>query len=217
VGAFLRHLQRRAGSVEQRLAVSGIGWSELHEPLDALQSNGPEFDRYMSYLRTFASLVPGQRLVPPFAFVCGNNGVGKSAGAQRALRDAIRNGSQGRFLRLSQLLDAIYATYGGGDETTDDRMRFYASVHLLVIDEVGGETSSDHAMNRFFDLVDDRYKNRLPTIFTSNYLPQEDSLGAHISERTGDPTRMKGIMDRIRGGVGTNLFVIRGKSWRGVA
>lgn len=209
----------RAGSVAARLEASGIGYREINQPLEALVSSGPEFDRWLAFLRSFAALKPGQRLNPPFAFVCGNNGVGKSAGAQRALRDAIRGGCAGRFVRFSELIQKIYSTYGKAsddrDERTDDVVRLYASIHLLVIDEVGLETPSDHAMALFFDFVDDRWKSSLPTIFTSNYALDEDSLGAHIAERAADPTRMRGILDRLRGGTGGNVFILRGKSWRG--
>jgi hypothetical protein len=203
------------GSVTQRLTASGIGEREIQEPLFPEQGGDNDFARYVAFLHRFAALTPGSRLDPPFAYVCGQNGVGKSAGAQRALRDAIKNGCQGRFLRLSQLLDAIYATYGSGaEESTEERMRFYSTVHLLVVDECGGENATEHAERRFFDLVDERWKNRLPTIFTSNYLPQEDSLGAHITGGSGDPTRMKSLLDRIRGGAGNQIYVIRGKSRR---
>lgn len=209
----------RAGSIAQRLAASGISDREITQPLDDLKPHAPDgrpyedYAKWMTYLRAFAGLTPRMRLEPPFAFVAGNNGVGKSAGAQRALRDAIRGGCQGRFIKLSELLRAIYATYDT-DERTEDRIRFYTSVHLLVIDEVGQEPASDHAMGLFFDIVDDRWRSSRPTIFTSNYLPVSESLGASMT-RGDDPTRMKGILDRICGGARANLFVIKGKSWRG--
>lgn len=211
----------RQGSVAARLAASGITHREINARLDDLKPHGPDGRRYsedwprwMEYLRHFAALEPRLPIDPPFAFACGNNGVGKSAGAQRALRDAIMHGCQGRYLRLSELLRAIYATYGT-DEHTEDRVAFYSGVHLLVIDEVGQEDATDHAMGLFFDLVDARWSARRPTIFLSNYLPREDSLGAHMMSRTDDPTRMKGILDRICGGARANMFVIRGASWRG--
>lgn len=211
----------RAGSIAARLAASGISHREISAELNALKPHGPDgklysedWPRWMTYLRNFGGLTPRVAIEPPFAFACGNNGVGKSAGGQRALRDAIMNGCQGRYLRLSELLSAIYATYGT-DEKTEDRIAFYSTIHLLVIDEVGQEDATDHAMGLFFGLVDSRWANKKPTIFLSNYLPQPDSLGAHMMSRTDDPTRMKGLLDRICGGARSNLFIIRGSSWRG--
>jgi hypothetical protein len=211
-----------AGSVSVRLEASGISFSERDEPLAALKPHGSDgkpygddWTRYMAFLAFFAALKPGERLSPPFAFVCGSNGVGKTAGAERALRDAIRNGCQGRSLRLSTILDSIYSTYGGeADESAKDRMHFFASIHLLVIQEVGKGTPKDHAVDRFFDIVDDRAANRMPTIYTSNYLPQADSLGVKLAGSGEDATPMHGILDRIRGGCGPNQFIILGKSWR---
>lgn len=207
------------GSSESRLKASGISHREIAEPLSSLVSSGPEFDRWLAFCRRFAALKPAERIDPPFAFVCGNNGVGKSAGAQRALRDAILAGCSGRFVRFSELISKIYSTYGRKwdevDERTADVILLYSSVHLLVIDEVGLETPSDHAMGLFFDFVDDRWKSCLPTIFTSNYALAENALGAHITERAADETRMRGILDRLRGGTGDQVFVLKGKSWRG--
>lgn len=214
----------RAGSVDRRMAASGISDRELDEPLDALKGVGPDgkpytdFDRWMAYLQRFAGLRQGIRLEPPFAFVCGNNGVGKSAGAQRALRDAIRNGCQGRFLRLNELLRSIYSTYGDNNEVDEESRAsviFYAQVPLLVIDEVGQTAMSGYGMGLFFEIVDDRWRNNRATIFTANYLPQQDSLGARMTAKNDERVAMEGLIDRLRGGSKGNLFVIRGKSWRG--
>ena len=174
----------------------------------------------MAFLLKFAALAPHVPMDPPFAFVCGHLGVGKTAGAQRALRDAIRNGCQGRYVRLSDLMRAIYDTYSAApgapiDERTEARFHFYAKVHLLVIDQIGQNAMSDHARGVFFDVIDDRWSNKKPTILISNYLPQEDALGARMSDMGDDLTTMRATIDRMRGGARANLFVIRGASWRG--
>lgn len=214
----------QGGTVELRLATSGISEREINRSLDDMKPRDPEGKAYtdhaewMAFLRSFAALTPGAKLYPPFAFVCGNNGVGKSAGAQRALRDAIRNGCQGRFIRLSAMLRSIYATYDSDnqiDESTEERVNFYSRVHLLVIDDVGQTAIREHAMGLFFDIVDDRWRNNRPTIFTANYLPQSDSLGARMTVQNDERVAMQGVIDRLRGGAEANVFTIRGKSWRG--
>lgn len=225
----------RAGSLEARLRASGISYREMLEPLDALvrpvddpecqaldaktlRERTAEFDRYLAFLRRFAALTPGERIDPPFAFVFGNVGTGKSAGAERALRDAIKNGCAGRVVRYSDMVRKIYDTYGkdgSGSESTADLVRLYSSIHLLVIHEVGPDAETDHALGLFFDFVDARFSAKLPTIFDANYAPEEDSLGARMGGRATDSVRVRGIIDRISGGVRENAFCLTGPSWRG--
>lgn len=227
----------RNGSIATRLTASGISFREIDPPLGALirpcddpanadldaktiRERTQEFDRYLAFLQRFAALRPGQRIDPPFAFVFGNVGTGKSAGAERALRDAIRNGGcSGRVVRFSDLVRKIYDTYRRDEESrdlrTEDILRTYSSVHLLVIHEIGPDAETDHALGLFFDFVDARHQAKLPTIFTSNYAPDQESLGARMGGRASDEVRVRGILDRISGGVRENVFCLRGPSWRG--
>lgn len=209
-GAVVLCAACRAGSIEERLRLSGISYVEMEQPLSALLGSAPDFVRYMSFLKKFANLKPGERLKPPFAFVYGSRGVGKSAGAQRALRDAIKRGCQGRFVTLQGLLHQIYDTYGS--EKSVDMLGFFSSVHLLVVDSVGHEHATEHSMANFFELVNDRWRNCLPTIFEANYAPTQASLGAVQGD---NDARTMAILDRIRGGAGEQVFQIIGKSKRG--
>lgn len=209
----------RAGSVERRLANSGISEREYGQRLDDLKMHGPDsrgytdYVRWIAFLRAFAALTPGAKLDPPFAFACGHRGVGKSAGAQRALYAAIVNGCQGVYVRVTDLLRDVYATYGAEpDDRTIDRFRFFADVHLLVIDQIGQDVMSEHAQSVFFDIVDDRWRKLKPTILLSNFTPEE-SIRTKSADAQ-DPT-MLAMVDRMRGGARANLFVICGKSWRG--
>lgn len=225
-----------------RMKASGISHREIDAPLDALvrpkddplnasldpkvlRERDAEFARYMDFLHTFAALKPEGRMDPPFAFAYGNIGTGKSAGAERALRDAIRNGCSGRTVKFSTLVRMIYDTYSAAqksgkdydarDYKTEDVLRLYSSIHLLVVHEVGPDADSDHALSLFFDFVDDRHQAMLPTIFTSNYAPDVESLGARMGGRARDDVRVRGIIDRIGGGVRENVFCLLGPSWRG--
>jgi DNA replication protein DnaC len=225
-----------------RLKVSGISYREMRQPLEALvrpsddplsagldavalRARDAEFSRYLTFLRAFAALKPDQKIDPPFAFVYGSMGTGKSAGAERALRDAITNGCRGRTIKFSELVRMIYDTYrreqsstkefDNRDYRTEDVLRTYSGIHLLVVHEVGPDAESDHALSLFFDFVDHRHQAMLPTIFTSNYAPDNESLGARMGGRATDSVRVEGIIDRISGGVRENVFCLLGPSWRG--
>ena len=218
----------RCASLENRLQASGIGVREIDQPLETLRPYDPdgkpygqEYERWLVFLRQFAALRPGERMDPPFAFVYGSNGVGKSAGAERALRAAICNGCSGRVVTFRELVRKIMSAYGSrSDDRAEDIVSNYVGIHLLVIHEVGMEDHTDHNYGLFYDFVDARWRSCQPTIFTSNYSPSIDSRGAVMLERTSDDTKMRAIIDRLSGGFtkdgkAVNLFFLRGKSWRG--
>ncbi len=68
------------------------------------------------------------------------------------------------------------------------KVREYYDCDLLIIDDLGAEKRSDWSDSELFDLIDSRYTNELPTIFTSNKavreLPEDDRLTDRIYETT---------------------------------
>ena len=55
-------------------------------------------------------------------------------------------------------------------------------VELLVLDDLGAEKPSEWVVEKLFQVVNYRYNEMLPTIFTSNLSPEE--LENRIGERT---------------------------------
>jgi DNA replication protein DnaC len=61
----------------------------------------------------------------------------------------------------------------------------YAKKRLLVLDEIGRQFDTEAEKLYLFDLIDERYRNRLPTVFLSNLSPEEfrKFLGEAIVDR----------------------------------
>lgn len=61
----------------------------------------------------------------------------------------------------------------------------YARKRLLVLDEIGRQFDTDAEKLYLFDLIDERYRNKLPTVFLSNLSPEEfrKFLGEAIVDR----------------------------------
>ncbi|MFD1274905.1 hypothetical protein ACFQ51_35035 [Streptomyces kaempferi] len=68
---------------------------------------------------------------------------------------------------------------------SESEFRRYAHAPLLLVDDLGAAKSSEWTEEINFRLVNHRYENQLPTIFTSNVLPKElaDRVGDRVSSR----------------------------------
>ena len=95
----------------------------------------------------------------------GPTGVGKTGLASGLLLKALQNGYRGTFLRAQDLFDEMYASLA--DRSSRKLINRLASVHLLVVDELGYLNLRPEQTNIFFKLMEERYRRR-PTIITTN-------------------------------------------------
>lgn len=103
-------------------------------------------------------------------------GTGKTHAALAAVRDAHGRGMDLRFMPMVELLDMLRP--GGPEGALYD----LADVDRLVVDDVGSEKPTDWTAERFYALVNRRWLEELPTVFTSN-LPAAE-LEQHVGPRT---------------------------------
>lgn len=94
----------------------------------------------------------------------------------------------GRYIRFWNVVDLMYeirADFGRDaydkrrpeNELTDPKEK-----RLLILDDIGAEKATDFVAETLYRIVNYRYINDLPTIFTSNLSPQE--LADQIGERS---------------------------------
>ena len=95
----------------------------------------------------------------------GPNGVGKTTIAQNLAHQALVRGHKVRFASAGQLLGELAALDSAS--TLSRRLRHYASVDLLCIDEVGYLSYSNRHADLLFELTNRRYEKR-STILTTN-------------------------------------------------
>ena len=125
--------------------------------------------------------------------VTGKSGTGKSHLLQAIALRACKQQMRVRYARCVDLLDDLYA--GLGDGSYPKRLRAWASVDLLVIDDVGlGQVkkrdNEPTAAHTLYDLIDRRHA-KLSTAVTSNI-----ELGAW-GHYLGDVTLAVAVLDRL--------------------
>jgi DNA replication protein DnaC len=120
----------------------------------------------------------------------GPPGIGKTHIAVAILRKVVvERGVRGLFYDVRDLLRMIRSTYNPVVRTAEmDILRPVMDAELLVLDDLGAEKPSEWVEETVNLIVNTRYNERRPTIFTTNYedLPDDtevDSLKVRVGFR----------------------------------
>ena len=137
--------------------------------------------------RRFADAFPA---VSKGVCLIGPPGIGKTHIAVAMLRHVVVDRRvHGLFYDVRDLLRVIRSTYNPVVRTAEmDILRPVMEAELLVLDDLGAEKPSEWVEETMNYIVNTRYNERRPTIFTTNYedLPDEaelDSLKARVGFR----------------------------------
>ncbi len=132
-------------------------------------------------------------------FIFGKTGVGKSYAAAYVINTVkFKRVMTAAMINFSRVLGALRSTFKDEDEHNALLSVLY-DTPLLAIDDLGMEQRVSEtpdlswAVSKFYEVIDYRRDNDLPTIITSNRTPDE------LAERLGEPimTRIKNLTLRL--------------------
>ena len=145
-----------------------------------------KLQRALRRAREFAALFP---VVDKGLLFIGPPGIGKTHVAVSVLREVVLKGMRGVYYDTRSLLSAIRSTYNpvtraSEAEVLDRVMR----AELLVLDDLGAERLTDWVEETMHLIVNTRYNENRPTVFTTNYddvadLEDLDSLLFRVGHR----------------------------------
>lgn len=133
----------------------------------------------LSYLKTGSSLL-----------LLGPTGTGKTHQAFGALRHLSILGLAGS-VRAASTADVYAKMRPRPGVDSEEVFSFYANANLLFLDDLGAAKTSEWVEEINYRLVNHRYENHLPTVFTSNVPPKElgDRLGERVASRLIEMTQ----------------------------
>ncbi|HGB4477419.1 TPA: ATP-binding protein [Salmonella enterica subsp. enterica serovar Chester] len=170
----------------------------------------PGAERNLAGCRNYAENWPqifesGKGLV-----MTGNCGTGKNHLAVSVVKSIIRNHlARVEITDVMRLTRAVKNTWRHGAQSTEDEViEHFASLDLLIIDEVGVQFGSPTEMTILQEVINARYESVLPTILISNLTFEQlkESIGERIVDRVTDGGRNRlafgwGSYRAIAGGV----------------
>jgi DNA replication protein DnaC len=114
-------------------------------------------------------------------------GVGKTHLATAILRSVIETHQcSGLFVDSRNFLLQLQSTYDPrATETPRDILTPLYEVELLVLDELGAAKPTPWAQDIFFTIINRRYIDEKPTIFTSNYTDTPSNKEESLTDRIG--------------------------------
>ena len=142
-------------------------------------------------------------------YLFGDTGTGKTHITACMANELMNQRYQVLFTNFFEISKIIRSTFGKSSVSESDYINQLASIDFLFIDDLGTERVQSNEndlwlQEKIFDVLNKRYNNKKPTIFTSN-----NSLQELISERGF----MQKTVDRIAE-MSTAILKIEGASYR---
>ena len=142
-------------------------------------------------------------------YIFGDKGTGKTRLTACMANDLIGQGRPVMFTNFFEISEIIRKTYSKQSESESAVISKLANIDFLFIDDLGTEKvtqggEDNWLQGKIFEILNKRYNNKKPTIFTSNHSPRE------LVEERG---MMDKTVDRIVE-MSSAILKITGKSYR---
>ena len=174
--------------------------TDLDRPADFLKA----FQRCQRYCQ-----IPGQALEQGYGmYIYGDSGTGKTHLTACMCNELMSQMHQCLFTNFFEISKLIKSTWNGNADS-ELVVKRICEVDFLFLDDLGTEALTKNGEDNWlqgqvFDIINKRYNNRKPTIFSSNY-----SMNQLITERG----MMAKTVDRI-GEMSTAMIRLSGESYR---
>jgi DNA replication protein DnaC len=115
----------------------------------------------------------------------GTFGTGKTHLAASVANYRISKGEPAVFIVVPDLLDHLRSTFSPtSDVTYDELFETVRNTPLLILDDLGTQTSTPWAQEKLYQVLNHRYNMALPTVITTNLSP--DEIEPRLRSRIGD-------------------------------
>lgn len=155
----------RESEAAEMFRKSNIPQRYAAESLDTYKAANAGQQKVLAAARDYAENFGAYRKQGRGLILCGTEGTGKNHLATGICKLLHEQRFTTVLVKASELLDTIW---GKGFAERDAWIRKLARVDLLVIDELGRQSTTEQAMHALFRVIDARSEEVLPTMVTTN-------------------------------------------------
>jgi len=181
--------QERAAAWQARIGRAGIPDRFLDRSLKSFVASTHEQRVALDFAVSYAEQFEEVRRTGRSAIFIGMPGTGKTHLACGIGMHVIEHfGADVLFITVQRAIRSVKDTWTkGAAQSESEAVATLVGPDLLVLDEVGVQNGTDFERNTLFDVINERYERRKPTLYLSN-LPK-DELTTYLGAR---------VMDRVR-------------------
>lgn len=118
--------------------------------------------------------------------IMGGYGCGKTHLAAAIANYRLQQGEPALFVVVPDLLDHLRATYSPHSPIPyDERFEMVRTAPLLILDDLGTQSTTSWAQEKLFQIFNHRYNSRLPTVITFNQ--KLEDIDVRLRSRLVDP------------------------------
>ena len=138
----------------------------------------------------------------------GASGCGKTHIAAAIVNRIVERGEPALFVVIPDLLDHLRSAYQPGAEIAyDELFERVRNAPVLVLDDLGTQAPTPWAQEKLFQIINHRFNARLPTVVTTNLMPEQ--IDERLRTRLTDASIARVyVLETKRAGDATALDVL---------
>ncbi len=159
-------------ALDRRIKASGLSPGQRKIRLEHFEVSAETYEMYTTvrqYLEDFQTIRSGGNCGKGFC-LCGPPSVGKTMLACAATNVLLERNVPTVFVVTPDLMAELrVAQFAGSGGEMEDKLHRIAGAPVCVFDDLGREKVSEWVQTQYYRIIDKRWRDRLPTIFTSNH------------------------------------------------
>jgi DNA replication protein DnaC len=186
-----RERQAKLEAWQRRIGASGIPERFRDRTLKSYRAENEGQRQALEFAQSYADDFDNVMATGRSALFIGSPGTGKTHLAVGiGLRIMHRDGRMVLFSTVMRAIRRVKDTWGGGQESETEAIAALTFPDLLILDEVGVQFGSETEKLILFDVLNERYERRRPTLLLSNL--ELEAVRAYLGERIFDRMREDG-------------------------
>jgi len=160
----------------KNMTFDNFDWKRVNLPPEQRENLKKAFDTALDFAKSPEGWLVFQ----------GVNGCGKTHLAAAIANYLLKEGKPVKFVVVPDLLDHLRSTFSPESPVTYDQLfEEVKNAHLLIMDDLGKQSTTPWAEEKLFQIINHRYNYQLPTVVTTNCTT--DEIDPPISSRFADP------------------------------